>query len=388
VTGDGRPQRPLAAVVGPLGPGQIACIESWRAAGVRVAFIHFGDRRPLRFAPRLLDHYSFIVDPGRDASAWDSIAALLDGAGVTAAATVAYSVGARLKAALDRRGSPIRLAAADEATQRFLDTKSAQLALAAEVGLAVDPHWMLTAADTSAIPDAAFPVVVRPDFPKAAVPAFKAEFADDRGALEALLAPLQPGFSLIVQSFRNTPNLVVHGSRDSAGKAGPTAGFLVDYKFRGVTQRIAALPLPAAFARRCETYVEAMGFVGAYHFEFLYDADIERSRFLEINGRLGGTTGKVVHLGYDEPVLLLNALGIEVPVRPVPSPRRYVSNRFSLLRRAAQVAKGDSSRLDYPALGGVGGALRLLGGVAAWRDEVSGGRHWRLVADYYREALG
>ena len=72
--------------------------------------------------------------------------------------------------------------------------------------------------------------------------------------------------------------------------------------------------MPVRFARQtselcAQRFVESEGLTGPFHFELagLKSAD-HRIYFLEINCRLGGTTAKVMQLGYDEPGLLLEGL--------------------------------------------------------------------------------
>src|SRR5690606_1311455 len=60
---------------------------------------------------------------------------------------------------------------------------------------------------------------------------------------------------------------------------------------------------------RCRHFVDMLGYVGVYHFDLLKDERSDAAYFLEINGRLGGTTAKVHAYGYDEPAMLLRAFG-------------------------------------------------------------------------------
>src|SRR5439155_23157230 len=74
-----------------------------------------------------------------------------------------------------------------------------------------------------------------------------------------------------------------------------------------------------------------------------------RAYFLEINTRLGGTTDKVARLGYDEPLLSLQAFGLIGPKRAEPaSCARPVVNKRAILKHMIQAARGRLSALDYP----------------------------------------
>lgn len=366
----------------------MAVISSWTRAGHPVAYAHFTDGADLRWVRPMLHAYRrFPAGTARDPMALDAVAAWLQEQGAALCAAVPYALNAALAA---RLGRGVTLAAPEPAQLKILQRKSLQLGLAAEVGLAFDPYWLLDdAADADTLPDDIFPIVVRPDCEANVRPPLKAEMARSRAELRTLLVSRQPPYGLIVQRFRNAPNLVVHGSRRADGAHGPIGGFVVDWKYEGVTQRMRPIDLPRDFAARADAFADRLCLVGAYHFEFLLADPIADSPFLDFNGRLGGTTGKALTLGFDEPLMLAWALGaIETPPPYRPRQRAYASNSLALARRAAGLARKRRHPLDYPPLDGVADAVRTAWGLVAWRDELRYRRNWRLVADYLEQGLG
>src|SRR5699024_2858239 len=146
------------------------------------------------------------------------------------------------------------------------------------------------------------PLVLRPDDPSRTRPAFKMEFITNSLELEKFLISLSHfDCTLLGQPFIHGPNLVIHGIRTTNGKHRHLAAFSVKSKLNGVSLTVEPTNLPSHISQGCKSFVDRIGHIGVYHFEFLQDPENGRYYFLEINGRLGGTTGKVFAAGYNEP---------------------------------------------------------------------------------------
>lgn len=365
-----------------FGPAQIACLRSWRRAGHEVTFVHIADGAPLRFTlPRLARYHRIPWPLSARPEADDEVAAALADADVLAG--VAYLEVARLHALKAYAGLRGHVAGPDAALGPFLSAKLPQIALAERLGMRVLPTWSLQSpADMVMIPDAAFPVVIRPDTPRSARPAFKVRLVPDRAALSALAVSLDPGFVLVAQSLAHFPNLVVHGARAASGTAPQMAAYLADWKFKGVTQRLVPAALDPVLAGQIRAFVDEIGFTGVFHFEFLAPPG-EEPIFLEVNGRMGGTTAKVGWCGWDEPGFLVASTGA-TPWPAYVHRDCTVSNRMSLVRRLFGLAGPGDDPLDYPTASRLRIAAGLACGFAAWHDEVMSLRDWRTTADFYR----
>lgn len=375
------------ALVGRYGPPQIACIRSWLDQGIAVDFFHIADRGRLRFTPRRLALY-FPLTP--DFLSLPDAGARLRGQfdGRDAVVAVAYRELAFLRALSGADAPPCVVCAPDAEVLAFLEAKLPQIALAREVGMAVLPTWELREpGDAAAVPDDAFPLVLRPDTDVSARPGFKVERMEKRVDVHGLLDRLDAGFRVVAQPYAHGPNLVVHGYRRYDGETGDQRAFLVDWKYEGVTQRLRPAPLDAELDLQCHAFAARAGIVGVYHFEFLARAG-GPPLFLEINGRLGGTTAKVRLLGYDEPIAQLRAYGV-LPWDRSPGRARggSATNRVTLAKRMIGLARGGEGAMEYPRRGRLGVAAGLAGGMLGWRDEVASLAHWRTAADFYRETL-
>ena len=365
-----------------FGPAQIACLRSWRRSGHQVAFAHVLETGPLHHTPHMLGGYLPVSAHAAHNGAGDAaLAAFFADADIITG--LSYPEIARLHALKAAHRLKAVVAGPVPDLLPFLDAKAPQIALAEQVGLSCLPTWTIRSeADIGAVPSEAFPIVLRPDRPDSATPEFKAERITDRAALIRRTAELAPGYVLVAQPFLNAPNLVVHGARAFNGSAPQPAAFLADWKYRGVTQRLMPVPLDPALAQRCRDFAGAAGLTGVYHFEFLAPAGGEPV-FLEVNGRLGGTTAKVLPCGWDEPAHLLASTG-HGPW-PAYQPRdTKVTNRLSLGRRLKDLALHGDDPLDYPAASRLRVAAGLAAGFAAWEDEVIDLADWRTTLDFYR----
>lgn len=265
--------------------------------------------------------------------------------------------------------------------------KDFQIQAAQRAGLAVLPTVRIEppGRPLPMIAEEFYPLCLRPSG-GGVDPPFKVRLAKDRRELEEMVA----GFRrfekpLVAQPFRHLPNLVVHGSRTPDGKTLGLAAFLVPRKFQGVTLFLQPSRLQDRIRKGCLRFLEEMDVVGPFHFEFLWDGERGEAYFLELNNRFGGTTAKVLAVGYDEPGYAVAAfesqvmwLGDETRLDNV-----SVSNRQALLKYAAYALTGRLTPLDYPRESKVRSVWEALRGLFAYRDEVWAGDDLRGSVGLY-----
>ncbi len=233
-------------------------------------------------------------------------------------------------------------------------SKTYQLELAGRAGLSILPTYLLLqAADADSIPGSDFPLAIRPDRPDNVEPRFKVRLVKSREQLRTVVNACRSVASpIIAQPFKNLPNLVVHGVRSVTGDTLGSQCYAVPRKFEGVTLALERCAFPNGLEEACRRFAALADISGCYHLEFLFSHAENLASFLEVNVRLGGTTDKVVRMGFDEPSLLLQAYGISV--RPTASaasrPRRVVNKRV-LLKHIVWAASGKLTELDYPHVG-------------------------------------
>ncbi len=146
--------------------------------------------------------------------------------------------------------------------------KSRQIDRAQECGFDLLPSWRLTSAEAiAAIPDEAFPVVIRPRLADSARPSFKALVMRSRQDLSRLYASTQWTLDPIAQPFRLGPNYILHGVRAQCGELLDLRLFKAYRKYHGYTTSMAPAPLPAGLESAARRFVEAEGLTGPFHFE-------------------------------------------------------------------------------------------------------------------------
>jgi hypothetical protein len=230
-------------------------------------------------------------------------------------------------------------------------SKCRQLELAGAAGLLVLPtHLVTRPGDADAIPESHFPLAVRPNRPEDVEPRLKVRLVSTREHLRTLIGECERLASpLIAQPFRNLPNLVVHGVRSANGDVIASRCYLVARKFEGVSLTIEPRPFPDRLEALCHAFARLAGITGCYHLEFLFSPHEDQAYFLEANVRMGGTTDKVLHAGFDEPGLLLQAYEV-MPRRGSPlrdRPGRVVNKRV-VLKHALWAATGRLTPFDHP----------------------------------------
>ncbi|MFP5204297.1 MAG: hypothetical protein ACLGSH_02965 [Acidobacteriota bacterium] len=224
------------------------------------------------------------------------------------------------------------LAPGANSLERMWD-KSRQIDLAEQCGFNVLPTYTLRSAqDVAALPEEIFPAVVRPSYLNSAKPHFKAKVLASRNEAMRLYETTSWSRPPIVQRFCLGPNMILHGMRAQSGELLQLRLFHVYRKYRGFSASMQPVPLPAEMETAARRFVEAAGVTGPFHFDLLVNSTEGTPYFLEINTRLGGSTGKVIELGYDEPGLLLRAFNAATaaPLPPLPAYPRVTSLRLNL----------------------------------------------------------
>lgn len=254
-------------------------------------------------------------------------------------------------------------------------SKERQITAAREAGLPVLPTYIIeqVSYDSKVIPKDDYPLCLRPS--GNVQQRFKVMLARDSRKLGRIIegANFDQG-RIIAQPFMNLPNLVVHGCRTVKGDDLPFHAFIVPDKFEGVTLTMRPAPLPDEIKKKCSSFVQAMDIVGPYHFEFIWDGP-DRYWFLEINARLGGTTGKALACGYDEPLMALAAYeSIENMKLNFPTGSNAlnatVTGRVALCKYIIKSIKGKLSPLDFPQRSRLESLIFFLKSMALSKDEV------------------
>jgi biotin carboxylase len=275
------------------------------------------------------------------------------------------------------------------AIERLL-SKENQIEVARAVGFPVLETYKLDQSSDclNRIQKRHFPLIVRPDTPRSVSPAFKVQVLEKREDLSRWVNQIaRIDKPLIAQPFVNWPNLVVHGARTRNGRCIGFQSFLVERKYRSVTLTIRAIAVNPEIISKCEAFILHYGITGSFHFEFLYNPTTQEIYFLELNGRMGGTTAKVYALGYDEPLLNLAAYGIcaEPETRPVNN--RVVSSKNALVKYCMDAMRNRLNLLDYPREGTALRVLKSLYGLVVFRDEVLQMRDWKGSRAFYSGLL-
>lgn len=370
-----QPPYPRIAMIGRLGTPQLACLRSWRRHGVPCVFLH-ADAAPLpRLVQRLLGVRCVHLGP----MDWDDpgfvarLAKALHAEGVQALTCVSESISVALWACRDRLLPGLQLLGVHLEAARRLESKATQVALAERAGLQTLPSWIFQPGDRVLLGADHFPLVLRPDVASRANPAFKVAIVNSASECQRWVDGLVPGSSAIIaQPLVRGPNLLVHGYRSPDGRWSGHLAFRVEVKHRGLTVMMRPVPLDPAVQRGCERMEQELGLSGVFHHEFIVDERSGRTSHLDLNPRFGGTTGKVLSAGYDEPMALIGTMlegGLDRRdfVADSLSP---VGGKHQALLALLGSLRGTSTVADYPHPDRSALASRLLGYLLAGRDEI------------------
>ncbi|GAB0055917.1 hypothetical protein SIID45300_00216 [Candidatus Magnetaquicoccaceae bacterium FCR-1] len=381
------PESARPGVLGPLGPAQLTCLRSWRKLGLQPLFVHLTPGNGTPGWPGTPGHHLPIPRDALRTSAGQTRLRDFLTANRCAGLTCLGEGDARLLRAIEPE-LPCPLWLPSQRSLDFLDAKSRQAELARACGFAVLPTWHADRDHLPLIPAGAFPVVARPDGSGSAEPMFKIKILHTPAALTTWLGSFRKlDRPVLLQPFIDGPNLVIHAATDANGTPFALAAFLVRRKFEGVTLTLEPAPLDPSLRAACTAFCQGAGLHGCLHFELLLDPRDATPWFLEVNGRLGGTTGKVHLLGFDEPRLLLSAHGV-LPYPPAAGTPQdgVVCNRLALTKLLLAMARQDPDLAHDPS--GLPRTWRdLLTGFLLWRDEIFRRDDPRVTLWYLRDWL-
>jgi len=293
------------AIIGPFGPPQLACIRSWRAKGLETAFVHISSTEGCKALKRYVGHYHHL-NPGKldDAYEINQLAGFLSDVEASGITCVADNLALWLHDIRGKLPHQLEYWIPTAEVINELDSKLNQLDFAQKAGFDILPTWLIELG-TNVETIGAFPVVARPDTPSCSNPTFKVQLLNKPAEYQAFLGKFQSiDRPLVIQPLITGSNIVIHGYRSASSRQVSFHGFIVEYKYEGVTLALRSIVLPETVTSACKKFCELIDIVGCFHFELIEDASSGRWYFLEINGRLGGTTAKALQIGYDEPYTL------------------------------------------------------------------------------------
>ncbi len=259
-----------------------------------------------------------------------------------------------------------------------LQSKRSQLDIAASAGFRILPTWLVVNADeVDRIPPESYPVAVRPAEFDQVIPKFKVKSFETPDELARFVGGLGViGSPLIAQPFMPSPNMLVHGVRSPDGSFVEFAGFRVARKFRDFALTVERCDLPSEVETACRRFVDSCGIAGPFHFDLLWPEG-DSPYFLEINPRLGGTSGRVAALGFHEARLSLAAFGLTdyPPASMAFASRRRAVEKTAVVRHAWHTIQGRIRPSDYPPASTIGhltqdaiSLLRDRDSIFDWRD--------------------
>lgn len=231
----------------------------------------------------------------------------------------------------------------------IVESKARQAEIASRTGLPLMPTFILDAHSERL--DATGPFVLRPDIARIVRPHFKAKLVGTaEEALSVARGMTSPEGRIMVQPFVAGPNLVIHAARASDGSWDHHEAFYTEIKTAGLAVALRPYALPDALLDACRRFEQEIGLRGVFHYDFILDPNSGKAFFLEVNPRLGGTTGKVFAAGYDEPAMLPPAFLQSGAHRIDPGTRRRPSiSRIAAVRYGLSLLRHEPSMLDHPA---------------------------------------
>ena len=379
------------AIIGPFGPAQLACLRSWNSLGLAPVFIHIQEPWwSVRPALKLAGYRRFTTEELATSEGVAALLAFLERERVGGVTCLSDEMAIWLNELRPRMPSMTKVWLPESRVIRFLSSKSAQIGLAQRVGLATLRTFEIRRSVDELPDDVRFPMVARPDGPGAVAPSFKAAFIASRDHLREFTARFDRiSRPIVLQQYIEGPNLVIHGYRGAGGLPVGHIAFLAERKFEGLSLTVRPLALDSEVRRKCEAFCNKIDIVGCYHFDFILDIYSDICYFLEMNGRLGGTTAKVFACGYDEPASLLAAHGA-LPDKAFGGSLdsgRPCCNRLSLAKYLFHLASGRITPLDYRPASVWKGLRDIACGAIWWRDEIFSCNEFRSSLSYYAQWL-
>lgn len=358
-------------IIGPLGPTQLSCLASWRAQGLQSVFVQTEGPKPWGIGNLASVHLHRSIQSLRTESGIHWLREQICAHRVSGVTCVGDELALSLHEALAPLANVGRWLAPAQAI-RSLMSKCLQVERAAACGFEVLPTWEICSlADADRLPRSAFPLVVRPDTPQSVRPGFKVELWNDVEQAKRFIGQRECVSSpMIAQRFVKGPNILIHGHRSNDGSRQGFSAFLVPRKHLGVAVELLPWQLPSGLEQACSKFASAFSLQGVFHFDLLLDESDGKVYFMEVNARLGGTTGKVSALGLNEPAQLLSAFGALPPLPATSTSARRAYNLQAALKYWWSACRGDLSLLDFPCAGPIEATWALLRLLVRGREEI------------------
>ncbi|MGC2398272.1 MAG: hypothetical protein WA510_00750 [Acidobacteriaceae bacterium] len=374
------------ALFGEFGPPLLAAARSFRDAGIEVVVLGLGKDTPLDWSNAI----SFAATmPHEQVGTPSGLAYISDFLERTKAqALLPFWDPEMLWLAEHQHLLPAGcklLSSSKQALER-VHSKNDQLEIAGRSGFRILPTWkLLSKGDITAVDPGAFPVCLRPSVAENVHPGFKAEVLQSPSELKSFLARRTWGPEpLLVQPFLSLPTIVVHGVRSESGELLALEAFIPSMRFEGISLELLPMHLNHRLVLCCRNFADEAEITGPFHFDLLYSAEDSTYHYLEVNARLGGTTDKVLKLGFEEPLLALSAYGFDVPVKPYRfRGGRPIVNRRALLKHIRALLRGYLSPLDFPVTGRLPHLLLSLRSLLWDRDSIASTRDLRGTWYFY-----
>lgn len=365
----------MIAMLGPVGPAQLACFRSWRKCGVATQFLDTEVRPLPKWAQGIVDRYEHIGPvPGLDAAAMDCVSLAMQRSGARAICCVSEQMAMRLWHQSDRLPAGSMVLGNPEQTLARLESKLEQVELGRLAGFDVLPSFAVSSLNIESVIDRlVFPLALRPD--RASLDgSFKAEYVENQAELRGFLAtrgPQAPG--VVAQRFITGPSLVIHGSRDLQGRPGVLHGYIGRLKQGGVTVTLEPFELPQQIQSACDKFAQLLDLHGVFHFDLMLEPQTGQMWFLEVNARFGGTTAKAYASGYDEPRAMLEAfelISLDSSANTSTKMGKAAVNRMAALKAFLSGLRGQGSRVDFPYPSRLQVIFRSLRAAIFYADEV------------------
>lgn len=330
--------RITCAFFGEFAPPALACLRAWHRAGFDTRLL-CDTRDGLRLArSAALDRRMAVPFPTEEE--WTAWAGLLDVTGVTALSETRLR---RLNAIVS--GENARTGVWSPPSERLarLQQKDQQRRVAEESGFSTLPTQLLDADNEN--PPMPFPCVARPN-EEGSRAGFKARHVPSEQALKSLAGKCAT--TLVLQPFRDWPSMVIHGARSVGGQILALHAWFVPDKHRGLALTLRPCALPEHLAEATRQFADRVGITGPFHIDLLWNPETSEHAFMEMNGRLGGTTPAVTACGYPEGAMVPCCYSDQFEVPEYTIHDRWVANRQALLRYAWDAIRGRLTPLDYP----------------------------------------
>lgn len=339
---------------GSFGPAFLAFSRVCRRSGIKVYLLEISDKNTgwHKYSSCLSGGSSI---PSDKFGTTEGIGAIKNYAGLVQADALAALSDSHILWFAENKSnleSCVKVLTPDPSPLKMLRSKRDQIELAKQVGFNVlFTKYLFCVNDCMNIPLKVFPICIRPVSKDGMRDEFKAKVFF---SLDRLVCYMRnhdfSQTSFVAQPFLNLPNLVIHGVRSEEGQILSLKAFLAERKFEGFALSLREIEPPPGIEGFCCELVEKINLIGCFHYDFLFSKKENCAYFLEINARLGGTTDKVLSLGFNEPLLLLKAYGFNLRAEADVNHNKYPSvvNKKAILKHIQYSLLGRLSDLDFP----------------------------------------